>query len=359
MIPYFLLVLVPILAGTFGQKYRITIDKKRLCETSTISIDVFMLMFLLLLCFRGLQCGSDTNRYLALFEQYRSSSILSFLRAGQHELGYRFLNKLIGSITDNYQSVLIVTSIISVGPLWYFYRQQSEKALLTIAIFLSVAPFMMYFSGIRQAIAMVFVVPCWYASKKRKRLVFLISVLVAMQFHTSAFILLAIYPLYHANITKKWLFVIIPVMLLVYYFKELIFNFLLQFLWKEYDEANETGAITILLLLILFGIYSYVIPDQDQMDEDAVAMRNFLLFSIMLQCFAPVHQLSMRLNYYFLLFVPISIPKFANRSRKDLKIVADVSVGVMTVYFLYYYVNMVVSDKDPLNIIPYIPYWQN
>ena len=95
------------------------------------------------------------------------------------------------------------------------------------------------------------------------------------------------------------------------------------------------------------------------MDDDTVALRNLLLLSIVIQCFAPIHHLSMRLNYYFLIFVPILVPRIANRSKKELKIVSNVSVIVLIAYFSYYFINMVVRDNDPLNIIPYIPFWKN
>lgn len=298
-------------------------------------------------------------QYKVLFEEYSSHSIAVILDNSGHELGYRFLNNLLGRITDQYQVLLVVTSVLSVVPLWYFYRCEVEKPILTIVLFLSVAPFVMYFSGIRQAIAMGFAVPCWYAAKQKKKWRFVLLVLVAIQFHTSAFMLFVIYPLFYARITKKWLFVVVPIMLAVYSFKEIIFGVLFQLLWKEFEEADPTGAITTLILLILYGIYSYVIPDEKQMDSDTTAMRNLLLLSIMIQFFAMLHPLSMRMNYYFLIFVPLLLPKLANRSRKDLKMVADVSVGVLIVYFTYYFIKTIVQDDDPLNIIPYIPFWKN
>ena len=67
----------------------------------------------------------------------------------------------------------------------------------------------------------------------------------------------------------------------------------------------------------------------------------------------------MRMNYYFLLFVPVLIPKIASQSRKQFAQISKLSVVVMTVYFLYYFAKTVIVDTDPLNIFPYIPFWQN
>ncbi len=357
MIPYFLLIGLPLLFGIIGTKYRITAGKRVLFETQSACIDVFMLTFLCLLAFRGLQCGTDTRQYMRLFNEYSASSFSTLFSNYNHEFGFKLLNRIVGLLSGNFQTLLCITSVICVLPLWKFYKQESEDQLLTVALFLTVAPFMMYFSGIRQAIAISLSVPAWYAAKNKRKVLFALTILLAMQFHTSAFILLLIYPLYSARITPKWLWFVVPCMIVVYLFRTLIFNYLLVYLWKEYHETEATGATTILLLLILFGLYSYILPNEKTLDNDTIAMRNMLLLSIVIQIFAMLHPLSMRMNYYFLLFIPILIPKIANRSKKQFAQVSKLSRGIMTIYFIYYFVSMVLNDNDALNIFPYIPFW--
>ena len=217
----------------------------------------------------------------------------------------------------------------------------------------------MYFSGIRQAIAISLGIPVWYAAKKKKLGRYIVLVLVAMQFHTSAFMLFLLYPLYRARISKKWLWFVVPAMAAVFVFRASIFGVLINLLWKDYEITKATGAKNILILLVLFGVYAYVIPDEKKVDQDTAAMRNILLLSVVIQIFALLHPLSMRMNYYFLIFVPILIPKIANRSKDGYAQVAKVSAIVMTVYFVYYFVNGMITDDDPLNIFPYIPFWRN
>lgn len=345
--------------GIIAQRVELKRGNKTIYKTKASSIDVFMVIFLLLLGLRGLQCGNDTKQYLALYNEYSSREFLQLFSDYEHEFGFKVLNKLVGLFWDNYQILLVVAAIICVLPIWYFYKRESEEQFLTISLFLTVSPFVLYFSGIRQAMAMAFVVPAWYAAKNKKLIWFIIAVLVAMQFHTSAFIMFVIYPLYYVKITKKWLWFVIPIMVAIFVFRDQVFTFLLQFLWEEYEITGKTDAITVLMLLILFGVYSYVIPDDKKMDDDTVALRNILLLSITIQSFALVHTLSMRMNYYFLLLIPILIPKIAKRSKKDFELVAKISIFVMVAYFTLYFIRMVITDNDKLNIIPYIPFWQN
>ena len=357
VIPYFLLVGIPVLLSLNKKKYRITLNGKSLFETQTASIDVFMMILLCMLALRGVRCGSDTRAYLMTFMECTSIGYTDVFNIYDYEYAYKLLNKLIDSFGGGYQMLLAVTSLISVVPLWLFYKKESENQLLTVALFVSVAPFMMYFSGIRQAIAMAFGIPALYAAKDKKPFVFIMWILLAMQFHNSAFILFPMYPLYHARITKNWLWFVVPCVLVIYVFRSAIFSFALTFLWEEYNTTPETGATTVLALLILFGLYSYFIVDEQKMDKDTIGLRNLLLLSIVLQIFALLHPLSMRMNYYYLLFVPVLIPKIAARAR--FAKIAKLSTSIMTVYFLYYFINKVVNDIDSLNIFPYIPFWAN
>lgn len=359
MVPYFLLIALPVFVRTISKKYRFTSRGKLLFETSAGCIDVFMAMFLILLALRGTNCGSDTKQYLRLFNEYREQSIYQLMQGYDHELGYKVLNRIVGIVTDNYQIILIITSLMCVCPLWYFYKRESENNMLTIALFVSVAPFTMYFSGIRQAIAMSMGILAWYAVKDKKLWRFIAIVVIAIQFHFSAFMLFLLYPLRYAKITLKWLWVVVPCMIAVFIFRTPIFNFLLTFMHEEFGGAKATGATSILLLLVMFSLYSYLLPEENSLDTDVIAMRNMLLLSVVIQIFAMMHPLSMRMNYYFLIFVPVLIPKISNRSKKQFARIARISVIVMTVYFMYYFLSNVINDNDTLNIFPYIPFWEN
>lgn len=359
MTPYIILFAVPMIIWIINDKIRFHTGEKLIYSTNSLSIDVFMLIFMFLLAFRGTLCGIDTKQYLRLFEQYSTTDFLDLAESGQHEIAYKLLNKIIGIIFGNYQFVLVITAVLCVCPLWYFYKRESDLAPLTIALFLSVAPFAMYISGIRQSIAMSMGVFAWYAAKNKKLWRFIFIVFLAMQFHSSAFLMFILYPLYHSRITKKWLWFVIPGLVVLYIFRTTVFNFLLQFLWDEYNTTTETGAFLIFLLLILFAIYSYVMVNEESLDQDTVALRNILLLSVANQIFAMLHPLSMRINYYFLIFVPVLIPKIVRKCKKEFVSVGKISVVVMILYFLYHFVMTMVTDDDPLNVFPYIPFWEN
>jgi hypothetical protein len=311
-----------------------------------------------MLALRNYRVGADTLGYKVGYIVSGNSNLGDLLAYAEREYGFVILTKLIRTITPSFRIYLILMTSLTLLPMALYYRRESEYPLLSIALFVTVAPFSMFFSGMRQAIAISIGVIAWQLAKERRLIWFLVVVLLAAMFHITALILLLMYPIYTLNLTAKRLLFAIPVIGLVYIFNKPIFAFLSSFLWKEYEKPESAGGggFTVLLLLVVFAVYSYFIPDQRFIDRETAALRNLLLLSITLQCFAPIHPLAMRLNYYFLIFIPVLIPKIAVRSKPNFRNLATASVLVMLVGFTVYFFYNAYTGKDILRIFPYFAF---
>jgi hypothetical protein len=214
---------------------------------------------------------------------------------------------------------------------------------------------------LRQVIAVGFGVIAYKFTKEKKLLLFLLMVLVATLFHKSAFILVLMYPLYHAKL--KWISSLITAsvsVLIVYIFRVPTFRFLGNIFSSIYDvEITITNAITILLLMIIFVIFCYMLPDNSLMDNDTIGLRNILGLSVVLQIFASVNPLAMRMNYYYLIFIPIVITRAIGYASKKNKKIAEVALLVMILFFTTYYFYFAFLGSDTLHIYPYYFFWEN
>jgi len=352
MFPYIILVVVPALFAFLSK--RITIKDRK--KESNIAITSFFLIFIVLVSLRATNIGNDTSNY-AMYYEYFGNLSWDKLFGQDMESAYVVLMKLIYLCGLNYQVFFAIVAIISIVPIWLFYRKEKDASLFTIALFLGIVTFSMYFSGLRQVIAMAFAFPAFYLSRNKRTLLFILMVFVAFQFHKSAFILVFMYPLCNIKITFKWIWILVPLIAIVFLFNEPIFTFLTIFVGDMFStETSSTGAYAILILLILFAVYSFFIPDETHVDDDTMAMRNILLLCVCLQCFASVHFLAMRMNYYFLPFVPVLMTRIANRASEKNKKLAQFSIFIMTAFFIaYFFYNL--SQGGGLNIYPYVPFW--
>lgn len=359
MLPYYCLFALPVLIALVENDRKIRIGFEKKAWDHNHSLVAFFLGLFCLLALRDLSCGADLVNYQWYYETIAAFTWQEVLNYGELERGYVILNKVVSLLSDDFRAWLVVCACLSVAPVLWFYRKEAEGPVLTMVLFASVVPVSMYFSGLRQAMAMAFAFPAWGCARKRKKFYFFLVVWCASLFHRSAWVLVVMYPIYHVKITPNWLYILVPGLLLLFACKAPVFTALAQWLWKgEGAEVTQTGATAVLILLILFGVYAFFIPDERKMDEEMTGYRNILLLTIGIQCFAPINMIAMRMNYYFLPFLPILIPKIANRRKRNYQRLANISIVVMTVFFGVYFFWKAYTDADMLQVFPYLPFWK-
>ena len=355
MLVFIVLLAVPLLLqyGVVGNTH-IDFEKK-----NKRALMFFFIILTLILMFRHASVGNDTRNYIRLFQQI-SFSDWSELNRYTTEVGFVYLCKFISVISDNPQFFLSIVSVIVCACLSFTYTRLCKEPSLTIILFCNMATFVMMFSGIRQMLAIAIGLVAYECTQRKKLFWFIVSVLFAMFFHTSAFILAFMYPLYHAKITKKWMFVIVPLLTTIFIFNKRIFSFLLIILsrFTEYEgEITATGAYTMLFLFIAFAVFSFLVPNESLLDEETRGLRNFLLFSCVIQFFAPVHTLAMRMNYYYIIFIPLLLPRIIAYRSIRYKQIAVIGRYVMLGFFLVYFFASANGDGN-LHVFPYHFFWE-
>lgn len=357
MWPYFVMVGVPAFVSIVGYNLSDRRLRNRLVLAS------FFLIWLVLLCFRKESVGVDTNNYHLLFNTVSKMSFNDiFAKAFRMEIefAYYFLLKLLTLITSDFRVIIVFHALASLIPLWFLYRNNAlQNSYLTIVIFLSLGLFGIYFSAFRQVLAMTFMVPAYYFTRNKKLLLFLLMVLLAFNFHHSAIIMALLYPIYHLNLRfNTSLLIVVPFIVLVYFFREPIFSWLSAFFGSMYTGTiKSTGAIMVFLLLAIFSVFCYIMPSGEFLDKDTVGLRNLLLLCTVLQIFAGINTLAMRLNYYYLIFVPILIPRIINSSRESNRKVSEIAYIVMVAFFTFWFFRQAYVSSDILHVFPFYPAW--
>lgn len=317
---------------------RIQIEKER-ADRATITF--FFAAYLMLLCLRDKYVGSDTIGYLMSFETLNRMSLKGAIAFFGKEPGFIILVKLIGAIGGE-RLFITVVACLSVLPVIKFYREESEGAILCIAFFLISLLFEMFFSGMRQSIAIGLAVPAYYLTKKRRWISFILIVLLAFLFHHSGIMIALIYPIYHAKITRKWLWGVLPLFVFVYLRRDLIFNYVINFAGEDYISGysyltGQSSQTALMILFILLSIYSYVMLDERIAGEEEIGLRNILLLATFVHMFTPLHPTVSRLNYYYILFIPVAITRINTRCNRRFYQIAKVAEGVMSAYFIFYF----------------------
>ncbi len=365
MLPYFLLLLFSVVipfaiyrpSALISKNGHIVLAQKR----NRMMLILFFLGFFVLLSLRDTTVGRDLYTYRIIFERCSVTEFKS-LPEQQWELGYTIYNKIISMVSTNYRLFLIITALIILVPIYKLYSKEKEFSFLAIVLFINMPCFLMIFSGLRQAIAISIGILVYIAVEKKKYILSILLVLLAMSFHISAFVLVLIYPAFFLKIKAKHLLFVVPIMLVIYLFRIPLLSFIISLMPSQYiefyGEIQQTGAIVMTILFLIFVVFAFVILDETSMSKKDYFMRNVLLVATIFHFFVPVHGLVQRASYYFLIFVPISILSVVKAPKKRLKNISDLAVVVMSIFFiLYFFYNAAFSTDNLLDVFPYKFFW--
>ena len=269
MIPYILLIIIPAifcfvsirkLNSCVGE---LVIGNSEYIYNNNIAIQVFFLLLFFILSLKGIHIGNDTANYKLYFGEF---SRLTFdeVFTEKGDVLYILLNWLISRITDNYQIFLSIVAALTLIPMYKQYACDRKYSFLKIILFMNMSVFVMFFSGLRQSLAIAAGMVAYEFVKNKKPIKFLLMAFIASGLHHSGFMVFLLYPLYYLRLKKKHLFLVIPIFILTFVFNKQIFSFLTMLIYKviggTYDvDISATGAYKTIILFIMFAILSYVI----------------------------------------------------------------------------------------------------
>ena len=319
-----------------------------------VTIGFFFICYFLLLSLRDYSIGVDTKHYIDSFNLIRHLDWKTALASGVDRPAFIVLEKIVGLVGGE-RLFLIVCSAIMVFPIMYFYKNEAEGSMFCISFFLNSLIFEVLFSGMRQGITIALAVPAYYMAKKKKIIPFILVVIFAFLFHRAGIMLAFIYPFYHAKITKKWLWVVIPFFVFSYFRRYLILQLIFTIAGEDYTYnyeflTGQSGQFGLMILFILLAIYSYIFLDEELAGEEEIGLRNLLLLAAFIHMLTPLHPVISRINYYFILFIPAAITRINNRRNEKLY-----QVGTIATYFLpvFFFVYFFVGKSDSLGVLDY------
>lgn len=353
---FYVLLFTPIIIQNFKIKgLKSDYEKK---NKSALAFFFFLLTVMIML--RHESVGNDTRNYIYIFEKIANIP-WGELKNESLEKGYLYFSKLVSVFSKEPQVFFGVAAIVTSAMIYPTYKRLCTDSSLTIVLFCIMSTFVMMFSGIRQMLAIGIGFIAYECTRKKKLIPFLLCVFLAMSFHSSAFMLIFMYPLFHARITKKWLLAVIPALGVIFVFNSQIFSFLnliISRFTRFEGSVSSTGAFTMLLLFAVFTVFAFLVSDETKIDNETIGLRNFLLLSLVIQMFAPLHSLAMRMNYYYIIFIPLLLPKIIACKNTRWSQVATLGRYVMVVFFLvYFFVNA--YREGNLRVFPYHFFWEN
>lgn len=299
--------------------------------------------------FRGPFVGTDTLSYFNIYDlaNYQSFAKLLEVNFGV-EKGYLLLNKIIGNMFDNRQSIIIFTSFVIIWGVLYFIEKNSSDVWMSVFLFVTLYYFGVSMNIVRQFMALSVFFIAYEQLKQNRNLLYILLIWLASTLHSSAWILLVLLILNKIKPNLRNMKVIflgaIVITTILYILPSIILDISGKYIVYEgtkYIEGNSVGGIVIVWLsqVILYFCSMFIIKNKNNISESE--KKSIFLYSVMVLISVCIRILSTqiflihRLSFYFEIFMIVLIPNVVNLLVKERLLVKFLICLILALYFYY------------------------
>ena len=301
-----------------------------------------------LICFAGirsLDLGADISNYLGSLRYYRSLAPNQILGAElvwpyDYEVGYFFLTKLCAWLNMSDTVFLFAIAIIIYVPVCWFLLQYSANPAIGILVYFAFSGFTYSLGIFRQMIALSILLIGSKFIIDRKLIWFVITVGIAMLFHTTAVVLLPFYWIYKMRLSNKIPFIIIAE--IICFLGARPFILLVIKIFPKYSGLvssqcdTQGGSYVMLILLNILLIVGCIIAERKE-NRRYVSLQmslNATVVAVFLQIIGYSMEIFGRIVPYYSIYLTILIPCmiikcFRKKTRYDNRIKWKVACGII------------------------------
>lgn len=302
-------------------------------------LTIIFVQFTLIASLRDFGVGQDTMQYFLGFQKFAKMTFTKVLMA-EWEPGYTLLNWSVAQLGGDYRMFLLITgAFINFSFLRFFYRY-SDSVWLSVVIYVSFGYFFASLHILRQYLAIAIVLYSYKYMLERKFGKFLLLILAASLFHTSAIVFIPTYFLCNQRLN--------PFPMMILFLASLISAFMIGDVILGYLTFNEkyakfylndkSGGAGYSMLMLLSAIMVLALLLKPRHPDKRTVMFYWAFFiALCLQPLATVISLVSRAILYWVVSVTIILPMIISdlRSRKIRLMAYAVVVMGLTVFFLF------------------------
>lgn len=315
------------------------------------------IMYFLIATLRGSSVGTDTPGYVINFLELGRISLHRVALIWENDVCFYWLLSILGRFTENYTVLFAIVAGWFGYSVWRFIHKYSPDAALSIIVLLALNLYQFSLTGMRQAIAMGFVIWAFDFLLQKKYLKAAVWILIGSMFHMSALVTLVLIPLklISVKVTRRRALIICGLLALVFVFRTRIASILVVLIEeRDYSITEENTGMT-----MTFVIFALLVMTAIFMNEFTARKENAAFFFLTgavacaFQMLVATQPIFFRLAFYFLMMYPFMIPMFISslHYKYNYAIMKYLLYALMSVQYLLFTMNS-------SGIAPYRFFWQ-
>lgn len=329
--------------GSGQRSYTITENGRKIYYWSNLYTIAILIVWCFVFAFRGLSVGSDTSGYYAVYcrifsENMSYSNFITYERDVFFATLTFFCAKF---FQGNWIWFQVVVAILTYLPIISVVKKNSNDVTTSLLLFIFTLQFYSGFNGMRQGIAMSFVVYAYFNYLlEKKYLKFAILILVAFSVHSSVILVVPFLLFSLCGFSSKIVRWSAAAIVVLYLFMWQIWPYIIQFFTaigqeKMANDYAETGTghgsgllrvIVAMLPFVLGFFYKNILREKYKNIDVELAM---VLYSALFMLLSMRYWIFARVSSYFCGSLVIFIPKLID-------IFTDRCIGKVFILILYF-----------------------
>lgn len=343
-------------------------------SSETLSKKIFICLttshLLIVQGLRSSDIGVDLGRYSRHFLSTQNSSYEGvFSNIFNFEFGYNLFTTAASNLNLSFQVFIFLISLINLTVLGWMIYQYSSNAYISYMMYIILGLYDFGFSGLRQSLALSIILISYHFINKKKLLFFLISIIIASLFHSTALIFGIVCFLQNEKIVELFHRFYVFVLLIVILLGNRISLYITSIFNEEYIGYGAPGDILgttaiIIATVLIIGYYTQLKTPISKDTKISTDFFNILLIALIVQLFSSYSYLFTRLNFFFyqfiIFYIPIVYDKFIyivlKRNRfGNFLIRYFISIFLFIILLLYFHSYL---QQNPHGIMPHSFYWE-
>ncbi len=342
----------------FELSFGLTIAKKR-TKYKNVFLIVSYILLSVVAALRTKEVGVDTLQYYRAYLRIGDLTWYNVLNE-RYEIGFLILCKILNRITENPQSLIILTSMFINFSVIRFINKNSNNVVYSVLCYMLLNFYFSYMNIMRQAIAIAILLFAFECLKNDKKIRYFILVGLATTFHGSAILGILYFVLYKYEYKMKYNKIVIPLLIITFIFGRQILMFLgslserlYGYIGSEFDKANYFGAlINFILSFIIWWFGNNIIKNKKDLNE---LPKNIMLYNKLIIVNLVFTLLTVRVSIfnrftpYFSIFQIIWLSNILETMKKNKQFFKILIIVVL----IFYWLIIMIYRPEWYGVVPY------
>lgn len=311
---------------------------------------VTTLYLIMLSGFRDISIGIDTMSYYTYYNRDLSIEDLGEYYGYQGMLFWLFMS-FIKEVFNDYQVVLIIVAIVSVGLISRFIWKYSRYPMISFFIYSIGGFFAIGLSLVRQYLALSIIVYSFDYIVKRDFIKFFITLIIAFCIHPSSVLFLPAYFISRIKVNKKSIVIYLLLLSCSFFIGRIVIDIMSNlffgglYIIEIDDDAGGKFTFVAYCIILLITLFRYKILLKN--NKNNLILINFLWVLTIIQSTAFIFPIASRVGYMYGIFILILLPEIIYSLNRIYSKILFTTIMIIMLLFVYFYKFYNLNDIYP------------